>query len=187
MRYDRAEDATLLLASGRGAAAAFAVFYRRWLPAVTSYHLRHTNSRELAFDLTAETFAAAAESCVRFDPALGSAAGWLFEIAEHKLIDSVRRRRVESSARERAAWEPLAVYDADLERVDELASQVTAERLDCLLEQLPRDQRHAVRARILDERAYSEIAAELECSVAVVRQRVHRGLAALRGRFKDIA
>ena len=36
---------------------------------------------------------------------------------------------------------------------------------------------------MVDERGYGEIAAELQCSESVVRQRVSRGLAALRTRL----
>jgi RNA polymerase sigma-70 factor (ECF subfamily) len=49
-----------------------------------------------------------------------------------------------------------------------------------LLARLPEDQRQAVRARVLEERSYEEIAAELETSSLVVRKRVSRGLARLR-------
>jgi RNA polymerase sigma-70 factor (ECF subfamily) len=38
---------------------------------------------------------------------------------------------------------------------------------------------------VLDERSYAEIAAEMDCSELLVRQRVSRGLKALRSRIKD--
>jgi DNA-directed RNA polymerase specialized sigma24 family protein len=82
------------------------------LPVVTGFHLRRTRSPELAFDLTAETFAAVIVSCGRFRPKRGPAAAWLFAIAEHKLADSRRRARVESSARRRLRLEPVALEDA---------------------------------------------------------------------------
>jgi RNA polymerase sigma-70 factor (ECF subfamily) len=52
--------------------------------------------------------------------------------------------------------------------------------VEAWLSDLPADQREAVRRRVLDEADYPTIASELECSEAVVRQRVSRGLAALR-------
>lgn len=185
MRLTRTGDGDLPRAAARGDDEAFAEFYRRWLPLVTGYHLRRTRSRELAFDLTAETFAAVIADLQRFDPDRGSPAGWLFEIAEHKLLDSRRRAKVESSARTRLAHEPIVLEDRDLERVEELASLADTRRLDRLLAQLPVAQRDAVRARVLDERSYSEIADEMACSEAVARQRVHRGLRRLRERLKE--
>lgn len=180
----RADDRELLRSAANGDDRAFAEFYRRWLPLVTAYHLRRTRSRELAFDLTAETFAAIVRDLERFDPARGSPAGWLFEIAEHKLIDSWRRAKVENSARKRLGHEPIVLEDRDLERVEELASLGDA-RLEQLLSRLPEPQRQALRARILEERSYAEIAAQMDCSEAVVRQRVHRGLSRLRERLKE--
>ena len=55
------DDAALLAASAAGDEDAFAAFYRRHLAAITGFHLRRTGRREIAFDLTAETFAAGSE------------------------------------------------------------------------------------------------------------------------------
>ncbi|HTU84384.1 MAG TPA: RNA polymerase sigma factor [Solirubrobacteraceae bacterium] len=186
MDHHEADDDSLLTAAAGGDREAFAAFYRRWLPAITRYYVRRTHTREVAFDLTAETFAAVAAACRRFDPARGPAAAWLFRIAEHKLADSLRRTRVESSARRRLGLEPVTLEDADLERVEELASLGDDGYVERLLAALPAQQRDAVRARVLDERSYAEIAIELRCSEAVVRQRVHRGLDRMRERLKEI-
>jgi RNA polymerase sigma factor (sigma-70 family) len=183
--HREADDDSLLQAAAGGDRDAFAAFYRRWLPAITSYHLRRTRAREVAFDLTAETFAAVVTGCGRFDPSRGPAAAWLFQIAEHKLIDSLRRARVESSARRRLGLEPVTLEDEDLARVEELASLGDDGYVERLLRDLPPEQRDAVRARVLDERSYAEIAGELHCSEAVVRQRVHRGLGRVRERLKE--
>lgn len=172
-------DEDLLAGAARGEAVAFEQFYRHWLPAVISYHRRATGSPELALDLTAETFAAAVASLDRFDGARGSAATWLFAIARHKLHDSFRRARVEASARHALEWTRVEIDDADLERVEELASDGALE-LNRFLALLPDDQRTALVERVLEERDYAAIAADMACSEMVVRQRVHRGLRHLR-------
>ncbi len=181
----QANDGALLAAAAAGDAAAFEQFYRRWLPVVTRFHLRRAGSREAAFDLTAETFAAVVVSLGEFDPARGSAPAWLFAIAEHKLLSSFRRGRVEARARRALGHGRLVLDDADLARVEELASLGGEARVDELLAELPAEQERAVRARVLDERSYAEIAGDLRCSEAVVRQRVHRGLARLRNRLAE--
>ena len=78
--------------------------------------------------------------------------------------------------------EPLVVDDDMLARIDALAERPWAAEL---LATLPADQAAAVRARVLDERPYDAIAAELRCSPSVVRKRVSRGLAALRHRIEE--
>jgi RNA polymerase sigma-70 factor (ECF subfamily) len=49
-----------------------------------------------------------------------------------------------------------------------------------VLSELPPEQRRIVAAHVIDERPYGELAGELHTSEAVVRQRMSRGLAALR-------
>lgn len=185
MRPNAADDDALLVAAAAGDKDAFAAFYERWLPVVVGFHLRRTGSRELAFDLTAETFAAVVSACGEFRPDRGPAPVWLFSIARNKLRDSIRRSRVEASARRKLGLEPVIIEDADLVRVEELASLGNEDLLGELLAELPEQQRSAIFARVLQERDYEEIATELGCSKAVVRQRVHRGLSRLRERLQE--
>jgi RNA polymerase sigma factor (sigma-70 family) len=156
---------------------AFATFYRRYEASVLAYFRRRTAGPEIAADLTAEVFAAALLSARRFQPGEQPAAAWLFGIAHHKLVSSWRRGQVESRARARLRMEPVALEDDDLLQVE---AAISTFDLELLLARLPADQREAVRARVLDERDYVDIARELRCSSAVVRKRVSRGLAELR-------
>jgi RNA polymerase sigma factor (sigma-70 family) len=134
----------------------------------------------VAVDLTAETFAAALRGRRSHDPSRGPAQAWLFGIARHVWAGSLRRGRVEDEARRRLGLERLVLDDAALERVAELAGAPVLE----LLETLPPEQRAAIEGRVVHERGYDELAAELECSESVVRQRVSRGLRTLRARME---
>jgi RNA polymerase sigma-70 factor (ECF subfamily) len=77
------------------------------------------------------------------------------------------------------AWEPLVLDDGDLARIEQLADAGAGEAT-AALDVLPADQRQAVLARVVDERDYREIAAEMACSELVVRKRVSRALKTLR-------
>ncbi len=78
----------------------------------------------------------------------------------------------------------IELEDADLERIETLQDpQFQAARE--LLERLPADQRDAIRARVLEERDYSDIAADIRTSEHVIRKRVSRGLAALRSQLTE--
>jgi len=169
MPFARSSDA-VLLSNARTNRRAFAAFYDRYERAIAGYFMHRTRNAELTADLTAEVFAAAFAAADRYRPDAKTAAPWLFAIAQNTLVSSVRRGRVEEAARReigvRAAVE-LNAWVSDL------------------LRRLPADQRDAVRARVLEDRSYDEIAAELETSSLVVRKRVSRGLAQLRQEIKE--
>jgi len=157
----------------------FARFYARHEDAVLGFFLKRTRSAELAADLTAETFARALEGRRRFDAKRGDAGAWLFGIARNTLSRSLERGRVEDDVRRKLGMEPLQLDDAALERIDALSDEPALRAL----EDLPPEQASAVRGRVLQERGYDELAAALECSESVVRQRVSRGLKTLRARL----
>ena len=65
-----------LLVRARTVPQAFAVFYRRHVHEVQSYFRRRVLDAETAFDLTAETFAAALRSVPRYEPRPEPARAW---------------------------------------------------------------------------------------------------------------
>jgi RNA polymerase sigma-70 factor (ECF subfamily) len=172
-------DAELLAASRGRDGEAFGLFFRRHRGIVLAYLGSRTQNREVAADLLAETFAAAL-AAVR-DEARElprEPLGWLLTIARNKLIDSLRHGRVEQEARDRLGLAALVIDDRDLDRVEELID--ATDLASTLAQQLRPDQFGALRAGIVDERDYGEIAAGLQCSQAVIRKRVSRALRTLR-------
>ncbi|HWI73125.1 MAG TPA: RNA polymerase sigma factor [Baekduia sp.] len=163
---------------------AFGVFYRRHVKAVLAYLLARTRQPELAADLCAEVFATALEQSERFDENRGPARAWLLAMAGSRLIDSIRRGQVEDRARRRLGMPARALTDRDLERIEELVDVSRGLDAQQLVADLPPEQREAVLARVVHEREYGDIAAELKVSDAVVRQRVSRGLAGMRARLE---
>ena len=186
MMSTEVHDDDLLAGYAAGDPDAFVAFYRRHRDAVLGFFMRRTGDPELAADLSAEVFAAALLAAGRYRPGERPALAWLYGIAAHKLADSRRRGRVQDEARRRLAMEPIVIDDADLERVTALADASGA--VEAALAALPADQRDAVMARVVHERSYAEIATEMRCSEMLVRQRVSRGLRALRtglGQIKE--
>jgi RNA polymerase sigma factor (sigma-70 family) len=175
---DRRSDAELL-ADTPGDPAAFSAFYRRHVAAVLSYLVGRTGRPDLAADICAEVFAAALEQHGRFDGRRGPARAWLFTMASSRLTDAARRGTVENRARQRLAMPAIELADEDLERIETLQDP-QLQAAHALLEKLPADQREAIKARVLEERDYSDIAAGISTSEHVIRKRVSRGLTALR-------
>lgn len=172
-------DAELLAAIASCDERAFSVFYRRHLGTIVGWCVRRTGDPELAADLTAEVFAAVLVSAARYRPCGDTATGWLVGIARNVLGHSLRRGQVDARARARLGAAALTVEDADIELVLELAANANGVAGQ-LLAELPAHEQAAVRARVIDERDYAEIASELGCSELVIRKRVSRGLSRLR-------
>ena len=120
MLSSRADEAGLLRRIAAGDDDAFSMFYREHLDAVVAFFQRRVGDRELAFDLTAETFAAVVVSAGTYSGD-APAVAWLFGIARNKLRESLRRDRVADAARRRLGMEPIALDDAALARVEERA------------------------------------------------------------------
>ena len=180
---DACSDA-VLLAGTRADPDAFAAFYRRYERLILGYLLRRTRNPEVAADLTAEVFASALRAAGRYRPESSNAVGWLLTITERTLLSSLRRGRVEARARRRLGIRDAVIFTAeDLERIETLAS-LDGQSL-ALLDALPAEQREAVRARILDERPYRDIAGELHTSELVIRKRVSRGLSTLKRQLEE--
>jgi RNA polymerase sigma factor (sigma-70 family) len=156
--------------------------YRGHARRLAGYFMRATNDAETAADLTAETFAAALATRRRYRPERGAPATWLYGIASHKLNDWRRRGYAEDRARRRLRMERIELTEDDVREIERLGGEVTV--VD-LLEELPHEQRAAVRARLVEERGYGEIAGSEGVSEAAIRQRVSRGLASLRRRTGD--
>ena len=163
-----------------GGADAFAEFYGRHARRLAGHMMRATRDAEAAADLTAETFAAALVGRGRYRPERAAPQTWLYGIAAHKLADWRRRGHAEDRARRRLGLERPELSDDDVRELERLADDVTVVEL---LEELPDDQRAAVRARLVDDRPYGEIADAEGVSETAVRKRVSRGLAGLRRRI----
>jgi RNA polymerase sigma-70 factor (ECF subfamily) len=176
---DKRTDLELVAAIARRDESAFASLYERYLPLVLSWCLRQTGNRELAADLAAEVFAASLIAACRYRGDNSDVPAWLLGIARNKLRESRRRGRIEDRARRRMGVEPDELTTDDLERVLEIAS-IDVGALGALVDALPEDLRRPLLDRLVQERPYAEIAAELRYSELVVRQRVSRGLKRLR-------
>jgi RNA polymerase sigma factor (sigma-70 family) len=180
MELERLSDEELLVRA-RSVPRAFGVFYERHVRAVHGYFRRRAPDAETAFDLTAETFAAALRSVPRYEPGPAPARAWLFGIARHTLSGSFRRGQVEDRARRALAMQPIVLDDDDVEALELLAESPALQAV----QELPDDQRAAVLARHVDGESYVEIARRLSCSESVVRQRVSRGLRTVRARLEE--
>jgi RNA polymerase sigma factor (sigma-70 family) len=172
-------DAELLVAT-RTDAGAFRQLYDRYAEAIHRFPLGRTRQPDAALDLTAETFAQAWLSRGRFhDLAGGSAGPWLYAIARHVLVASVRKSELERTARDRLGL--LLELDRSVEPSEPEAAWIDG--LDDALAALGPEVRRAIELRVVDELAYDAVGAATGTTSGAARVRVHRGLRALRSRL----
>jgi RNA polymerase sigma factor (sigma-70 family) len=168
-----------LLRRSRSGEEPFAAFYRRHERLVAGWLVRQTGRPDLAADLTAEVFAAAYIAAPRFRPGPEPAAAWLLGIARNKLLRSLRKERTEASARRRLAMSTVQIDDDAIAAI----ASIDGSELLAFLDDLPQGQRDAVRARVVEDLGYGELATRLNVTEQVARKRVSRGLHQLRQRF----
>jgi RNA polymerase sigma factor (sigma-70 family) len=152
----------------------FGRFYDRYVESMLAFFQRRTHDPEAA----AETFAAALVARGRYQARATPAAAWLFAIAQHKLSDFRRRGSAEHRMQARLGMEPVAVGAADAELIRWLGEEVATQ----MVADLPVEQREAIRAHVIEDRDYAEIARTERTSQATVRKRVSSGLSELRAR-----
>jgi RNA polymerase sigma-70 factor (ECF subfamily) len=174
---DKRSDAELL-AMAKKNPAAFGPFYERHAKALLTYLARRTGDAEVALDLTAEVFAAALASSHRYRAEEAPPRAWLFGIANKKLLVSRRKSMIDRDARRRLGMRRIEFTEEGIERVEEMLDASRSGYLSGL-EKLSPAERMAVKARIIDERDYADIAAEDDSTEATIRQRVSRGLSKL--------
>jgi RNA polymerase sigma factor (sigma-70 family) len=180
--WESETDVELLRASRRDPEA-FRVVYQRHAGEVFRWLCGATNSRSLAEELTAETFALAWRTRRRFvDQGHGTALPWLRGIAANAV-----RAQLRGQARDSAAQRKLGIAlerdaeDANLSRLVDIGeARAQRDALRAGIAALPAAQSRAVALRVLGERSYKEIGERERCAPGLARVRVTRGLAALR-------
>src|SRR5580765_6758800 len=132
MRNEARRSDTQLLVEARTSAEPFGVFYERHFASVLAFFRRRVAGPEEAFDLAAETFAAALASVPRFRPGPEPPQAWLFAIARHKLSEALRSTRIQDEARRALAMQPIQLDDEAVEILEATADAPAIELLETL-------------------------------------------------------
>ncbi len=167
-----------VLACARGERFALQSLYQRegrWLCGVAQ---RIVGDRARAEDVLHDAFVQVWRSAATYQPALGSARGWLYTIVRHTALRAARRAArlevVEPDELNRLA------DDAQTEGVD-TGRGLDIERLDRCLDQLEPVRRRCVTLAFVDGCTHDEIAARLDTPLGTVKSWIRRSLSALKG------
>jgi RNA polymerase sigma-70 factor (ECF subfamily) len=164
-----ASDARLLEEVRRGNHAAFEPLVRRYEARLMNVLLRFVRDRELARDLSQETFLRVFERLDQFDPSRRFGP-WLFRIGVNLALDFMRKRK-------RRIW-PVLFGDSRSEKAPDPAIADPRRALDLeqevrhVLESIPEKYRTVLILRDLENFSNSEIAAILNRKEATIRWRL---------------
>jgi RNA polymerase sigma-70 factor (ECF subfamily) len=170
-------DADLLQAL-RHDPEAVGILYDRYARRLVRHLRQEGATHEIALDAAQEVFARLILHRRRVRPgADGAIWSWLAVTARNLLRDWQRRQAVDTRARRRLGL-PVEPDEAGEARARMDAARLRP-TLGLALDRLTPEQRTAVRARVIDELDYPEIAVAVGESEATVRRRVSRGLRAM--------
>ena len=166
-------DERLLVEAAQKDPTRFGDLYERYFGAVYAFAARRSSSREMAEDVTADTFHRALANLRQFEWRGVPFGAWLLRIAANAVVDRCRNAGKELSFEN----PPEIASEADFESFDKKA------QLYKLVEELPADQRQVVVMRFAEEKSIRDIATRMGRSEGAVKQLQFRGLQNLRGKL----
>jgi RNA polymerase sigma-70 factor (ECF subfamily) len=144
--------------------------YRQHRGRIYRFFRSRVASHDDAEDLTQRVFLDAVVALSEGKPAPDSVLGWLYAVAQRRLVDEIRRRN-------RAAT--VAMQASPPTRGADYGSDVTG-HLARALANLPDTQRRVVALRLLRGVPFSEISTEIGISEAAAKMRFTRGIQQVR-------
>lgn len=161
-----------------GDEAAFESLYRAASPQLLGQLVRKVGARDVAEELLQEAFVLVWRNASRFDPALGSAIGWMSVIARNVAIDRLRRQRHEAPRAELPdnpeELDRIAETAADPLRLDDARSILTC------LEALDETPRRAIVLSFCYGYTHDELAQAMGLPLGTVKSAIRRALPRLK-------
>jgi RNA polymerase sigma-70 factor, ECF subfamily len=161
----------LIRDSARRDRAAFAALYTETSAKLFAVALRILRQREWAEEVLQESFVAVWQRAGDYDPARGSAMGWLVTIVRHCAIDQLRRSAARPEGRS-AGDAPLPTLPA-AESADSAAQLRALERCLAELEEQPRQ---AVMLAYCYGLTRDELAVRLGAPIGTIKSWLRRSL-----------
>ena len=181
-------DQEVVLLARDGREAAYRELVRRYERPIFSLLFRMVRDRELAEDLSQETFVKALNAIDSYRPEY-KFSSWIFKIANNAAIDHLRRRELDTLSLEGSphAETPEAVQATALQlgdRSETALDIVEAKELGSAIEEaigrLRPEYRSCILLRHVEGLAYEEIAQTLDLPLGTVKTYIHRARNELR-------
>ncbi len=181
-------DQEVVALARSGAETAYRELVRRYERPIFSLVYRMVRDRELAEDLSQETFIKALNALDSYRPEY-KFSSWIFKIANNAAIDQLRRRELDTLSLEGSphAVTPEAVEATALQigsrgesALDAVASIELGGEIEKAIAQLRPEYRSCILLRHVEGYAYEEISEILDLPLGTVKTYIHRARHELR-------
>lgn len=182
-----AEDTAVKSQAEQAAASVWAELYSRHVTAIYIGHYSSTHQREVAEDLTQETFEKAMRGIHTFgrQDKTGNFGGWLNRISKNQQID--RARTLTRRQNDSLVANPDSFSDYAVKKVPSIEQEHVDRDFSDLVALIPEVFRDTVLLVDVQGRTYDEAAQQLGVETGTVRSRLHRGRAGLRVALMELA
>lgn len=169
---------SLMQRSSRGDEGAFAELYDATSARAYGLALRVVRNPAHAEEVVQEAYLDAWRTSSRFDPARGSAIGWLLTIVHRKAVDRVRSAEAATARDATYHRESIPVeHDSTLEAAH---ASLEAQRVRSAVTGLTEVQREAVELAFFGGYTHTQVATMLDVPVGTAKTRIRDGLIRLR-------
>jgi RNA polymerase sigma-70 factor (ECF subfamily) len=183
-----ASDQEVVTRARKGEEGAYRELVRRYERPVFSLIFRMVRNRELAEDLSQETFIKVLNALDSYRPEY-KFSSWVFKIANNAAIDHLRRRELDTLSLEGSphAETPQAVEATALQigergetALEEVENKELGGEIERAIARLRPEYRTCILLRHVEGRAYEEIAEILNLPLGTVKTYIHRARNELR-------
>ena len=183
-----ASDQEVVAAATAGEEAAYRELVRRYERPVFSLIYRMVRNRELAEDLSQETFIKVLNALASYRPEY-KFSSWVFKIANNAAIDHLRRRELDTlslegsphaDTAEKIEATALQIGEKAESALDAVANKELGGEIERAIAKLRPEYRTCILLRHVDGRPYEEIAEILNLPLGTVKTYIHRARNELR-------
>ena len=182
-------DAELMLRVKEGDSASFERLLGKYRSPVIGYLYRMVQDQGVAEELAQDVFLRVYRARSTYEPA-AKFTTWLFRIATHLALNSLRDRRCERGRLSLDANDDapaIQLVDRRSNREQELVAEAHLLEIRQAVAALPEKQRAAVLMHKYQEMDYTQIGAVLGCSTSAVKSLLFRAYETLRVRLSHLA
>jgi RNA polymerase sigma-70 factor (ECF subfamily) len=187
-------DADVVALALEGRETAHRELIKRYERPVFSLVYRMVRDRELAEDLTQDTFVKVLSHLDRYRTDF-KFSSWLFKIANNVAIDHLRKRQLDTisidgsphaSTAEGVESTRFEIADTSENALDEMEAKEIGSAIERAIGTLRPEYRSCIMLRHVEGRSYEEIASTLDLPLGTVKTYIHRARQALRQALEDI-